>query len=71
MKKIVLFVFIFCLSLSNVTYSQIIQDCRESKKKFDNSSKFTTLTPVTINEMSELLKNDKKINIILLILLDF
>ena len=65
MKKIVLFVFIFCLSLSNVTYSQIIQDCRESKKKFDNSSKFTTLTPVTINEMSELLKNDKKIKIII------
>ena len=64
MKKFFLILFVSCLSFGNVINSQVIQDCRETKKKFDSSLEFTTLTPMTVSEMSELLKNDKKIKII-------
>ena len=65
MKKFVLFALISCLSLNNVVYSQVIQNCRETKKKFENSAQFTTLTPVTVSEMSELLKKDEKMKIVI------
>lgn len=64
MKKFLLFLLVFSFSMRNIAYSQLIVDCRESKKKFEKSLKHTTLTPVTITEMSEILKNDKKIKIV-------
>lgn len=64
MKKFLLFLLVFSFSMRNIVYSQLIVDCRESKKKFEKSLEHTTLTPVTVTEMSEILKNDKKIKIV-------
>ncbi len=64
MKKFFLILLVFSFYMCNIAYSQLIVDCRESKKKFERSLEYTTLTPVTVTEMSEILKNDKKIKIV-------
>ena len=64
MKKTFLFLFV-ALLISNAACAQVIQNCIESRAKYEKSLKYETLTPVTVDQMSEVLKNDDKIKIVI------
>ena len=64
MKKTFLFLFV-ALLISNAVYAQVVQNCIESRTKYEKSLKYETLTPVTVDQMAEVLKNDDKIKIVI------
>ena len=64
MKKKILFMLV-ALAISNAMFSQLVQNCIETKGKYEKSLKYETLTPVTVEQMAEVLKNDDKIKIVI------